>query len=662
MVTRSPLGDPLPIGPDVRCLQLARSLATRAEPRIVPRKPRRVRSSPGGSRGRVLSGVRHNSRTLPGGATPTERWPTTIHPALTSPPVEPRDGSGTPGHRPEAGGREVTYRRVRPGRSSPRPPRIGEWLPDLRGGLSSVPVDRGVRETLDQLVRRLPGVGDLPDAGWLADRLDRLHRILPEAVVRKGGMGKAIRATAGVLAISAYDTLGADPRTRAQHLADAVPGAFALGAAYVIVDDTLQDLPGEYVSVADRRWCHQAISTGLATGRPLDATDVPDHPLPRNCRSCSDGVGQPPPERYRYCTRRPRTRPDRRPPPPEASRNVPDIMVKAGMSRVIANILGRTTPDDRSLARCLNTIFLGQLKDDLRDRTEDLRAHRLTPFTCPDSWTTGNDPLYDLFAYDAYVLAEVFHGEESVADALTHFGAVKVANHLSNNPDDAEALRRRYRITPEIDRFLDLATRRPRRGLADREPAETRLKDRCGTVLGQRAQTSVDARTFVADRLPYVNDVVRRHSPPPDATGLDAVVAYAMATPGKRLRPALGLMLAESMGVDTVAVEPLVVASELFHTASLLFDDLPAQDDASLRRGRPTAHTVFDEGSVQLAAISMISSGFGLLARLDRRYPADRVTEVISYLGSALGPDRLCRGSTWTFTQNPGDRSPGRTS
>jgi geranylgeranyl pyrophosphate synthase len=321
----------------------------------------------------------------------------------------------------------------------------------------------------------------------------------------------------------------------------------------------------------------------------------------------------------------------------------PDILIKSGMSRVVANILARRKLPDNFYARCLNTIIVGQFKDDLRDRELDLQANRLTPFTAPPDLADVN-PLYDLFAYDAYVVSEVFNGDPIAADALTYFGSVKLANHLSEDGRHAEEITRRYEVTSEIARYLHLASGLPHRMIKRLEPVDTRIKDQCGSALGHRRPTLVDSRTFVADRLQYINDITTRYCPHEGATGLDRIVAYAMNAPGKRLRPALGLMLAEVLGVKKGSIEPFVVAGELFHTASLMFDDLPAQDDAKVRRGRPTAHTVFDEGSVQLAAVSMISSGFGILAQLDRLYPAPRVTEVIAYIGTILGPKRLCRG------------------
>jgi len=311
------------------------------------------------------------------------------------------------------------------------------------------------------------------------------------------------------------------------------------------------------------------------------------------------------------------------------------------MSRVVANIFARRALPDSFYARCVNTVLISQLRDDLIDREEDARCGRLTPFTHPGD---GADPLYDLFAYTAYVAAEVYGGDPAVTDALTGYGAARLATHLSADPRRAAALARDYPPTDEVARFLRVASNAPPRAVRRLEAVDQRLRTRVGQLLDHRNRRVVDCRTFVADRLAYVNEVVARHCPPSRAGELGEIVAYAMAGQGKRLRPALTLMLAEGLGLDPVTVEPVLAAGELFHTASLLFDDLPAQDDATVRRGRPAAHLVFDEGSVQLAALSMVSTAFGLLARLDRWFPAPRVTEVIDYAGAVLGPDRLCRG------------------
>ena len=60
---------------------------------------------------------------------------------------------------------------------------------------------------------------------------------------------------------------------------------------------------------------------------------------------------------------------------------------------------------------------------------------------------------------------------------------------------------------------------------------------------------------------------------------------------------------------------PAACAIELIHTYSLIHDDLPAMDDDTLRRGRPTAHVVYGEGIAILAGDGLLTEAFGLMAR-----------------------------------------------
>lgn len=84
---------------------------------------------------------------------------------------------------------------------------------------------------------------------------------------------------------------------------------------------------------------------------------------------------------------------------------------------------------------------------------------------------------------------------------------------------------------------------------------------------------------------------------------------YALASGGKRLRPAIVFMIAEALGNCDVMHAAFSV--ECFHTASLIADDLPCMDDDSLRRGVPTLHKAFGEGAAILASYTLIASGYG---------------------------------------------------
>ncbi|MFL5514660.1 MAG: polyprenyl synthetase family protein [Gemmatimonadales bacterium] len=70
--------------------------------------------------------------------------------------------------------------------------------------------------------------------------------------------------------------------------------------------------------------------------------------------------------------------------------------------------------------------------------------------------------------------------------------------------------------------------------------------------------------------------------------------AYALSTPGKRVRPALLIAAYRAAGGREEAIAGVAAAVETVHTYSLVHDDLPCMDDDDLRRGRPTTHRRFD--------------------------------------------------------------------
>ena len=89
---------------------------------------------------------------------------------------------------------------------------------------------------------------------------------------------------------------------------------------------------------------------------------------------------------------------------------------------------------------------------------------------------------------------------------------------------------------------------------------------------------------------------------------------YSVMAGGKRLRPVLALVAYEACGGrDRDAVLPAAAALELFHTYSLIHDDLPAMDDDDLRRGKPTCHVVYGEAMAILAGDALQTLGAYLL-------------------------------------------------
>jgi geranylgeranyl diphosphate synthase type II len=90
---------------------------------------------------------------------------------------------------------------------------------------------------------------------------------------------------------------------------------------------------------------------------------------------------------------------------------------------------------------------------------------------------------------------------------------------------------------------------------------------------------------------------------------------YSLLAGGKRLRPLLCLAACDAVGGDWHLALPAACALECIHTYSLVHDDLPAMDDDTMRRGRPTLHVVAGEGLAILAGDGLLTEAFALLAR-----------------------------------------------
>ncbi|MEP1230825.1 MAG: polyprenyl synthetase family protein [Litorimonas sp.] len=128
---------------------------------------------------------------------------------------------------------------------------------------------------------------------------------------------------------------------------------------------------------------------------------------------------------------------------------------------------------------------------------------------------------------------------------------------------------------------------------------------------------------------------------------LHAAQRYALLSPGKRFRPLLCIFIAKGGGCEigaqmTAAIDTACVA-EMVHAASLILDDLPCMDNASLRRGQPTAHIAFDESTAILSATALLNGGFGVIAQLQSVSPQQRV-EMIDLLSYAVGSKGLIAG------------------
>ena len=123
---------------------------------------------------------------------------------------------------------------------------------------------------------------------------------------------------------------------------------------------------------------------------------------------------------------------------------------------------------------------------------------------------------------------------------------------------------------------------------------------------------------------------------------LHEAIRYSLLASGKRLRPNLVLMAAGACRGSPEAAMPAACAVEMVHTYSLIHDDLPAMDDADLRRGQPTCHKVFGEAMAILAGDALLAMAFEVLAKEIK--PPEVAAACCATLAVAAGPCQLVGG------------------
>jgi geranylgeranyl diphosphate synthase type II len=119
---------------------------------------------------------------------------------------------------------------------------------------------------------------------------------------------------------------------------------------------------------------------------------------------------------------------------------------------------------------------------------------------------------------------------------------------------------------------------------------------------------------------------------------LHEAIRYAVFAGGKRVRPALAILVCRALGGSDDMVLPGACALECIHTYSLIHDDLPAMDDDDLRRGRKTVHIQYDEPTAILAGDGLQAFAFELvLAHTPDEAIAARLTRELAHYSGCAG-------------------------
>jgi len=141
----------------------------------------------------------------------------------------------------------------------------------------------------------------------------------------------------------------------------------------------------------------------------------------------------------------------------------------------------------------------------------------------------------------------------------------------------------------------------------------------------------------------FLKEFINKNS---DETLIKKVCEYAIFNGGKRFRALLVYAIGEINGVNKQALDYVAGAVEVIHCYSLIHDDLPAMDDDSLRRGKPSCHIKFNEAQAILAGDGLQVISFNLLCSSDLDISNKKKIALLEIFSKAIGIQGMVLGQS----------------
>ncbi|MDP2862430.1 MAG: polyprenyl synthetase family protein [Desulfobacterales bacterium] len=154
-----------------------------------------------------------------------------------------------------------------------------------------------------------------------------------------------------------------------------------------------------------------------------------------------------------------------------------------------------------------------------------------------------------------------------------------------------------------------------------------------------------DLNSYISKKNILINDELNKIiSSSQNSNLLTKAMSYSLLSGGKRIRPVLCIAASEAVGGNEYDVLPAACALEMIHTYSLIHDDLPAMDNDTLRRGKPTCHVAFNESTAILAGDALLTLAFQILSSVHINNGAAKWLKVIHVVSLAAGYRGMIEG------------------
>ncbi len=500
-----------------------------------------------------------------------------------------------------------------------------------------------------------------PAVIWLLGKLKTVSSSLPEELNPAQAKRKLIKIIAGVL-MHAFDEMedGISPDERSRKLDEAVRLGYAYGLTYPFIDDLLDStILSEQEKKQFSELIRSAIVTGVVPelsgwqGNNADLITYVHSELKEAFHLIQ--IRQRPENRQHFFGQAYvffQSQEVDRGKDLEYERYTNEelyipVILKSSSSRLIVRSV-INAPEDEGFDR--RTFYYGiynQLADDFTDMFDDLEAGAVTPYTYYLKHHDKRDDLINPFELYWTVISnlihQVYHADPQVREVILSraINGLKRTEQRLGKDKYEEIMALFTAGFPEFNSLIQMMVRKADdvdffdKLLRDRMLSDMKKEDR-------EREDFLDAAKKVRNDLNGMLAIKENEEDPLLQDSIPEAANYSLEGGGKRLRSVLTwLMGVKGYGLQEKDITPLMKSLEYMHTASLIYDDLPSQDDAVIRRGRATLHHVHNTAIAELTGLYLTQKGIEEQASLDTFNPK-AVLSLIRYSSQTVM--EMCRG------------------
>lgn len=320
------------------------------------------------------------------------------------------------------------------------------------------------------------------------------------------------------------------------------------------------------------------------------------------------------------------------------------IIIKSASSRTIVRSLISAANDEQIDKRIFCYGIYNQLADDFADMFFDMEEGAVTPYTYYLKYHKTRQDLVNPFelywAVISYLIHDVYQSDPKAREIILDraINGLKRFKKRVGSRVYEEVMETFAAGNQSFNRLIQKMVRKA----DDVDFFDKLLRDHMVTNLENEQKEKEEFSELIEDLRIRITNSLHISKNDEDSSPIVEAANYSLVGDGKRLRPIVTWMMGvKEYGLDEKTIFPLLKSIEYMHTASLIYDDLPSQDNATFRRGQHTVHQAYNIAVAELTGLFLTQRATFEQASLTH-FDAKMVLKLIQY--SAESTMDMCKG------------------